>query len=66
MQPNNNNDNDDNNNPLGNLNSLARKAELIGSDVEMREHMNQRAKFHSIIEQYIQFVYYLPFDSAVH
>jgi len=23
-------------------------------------------KFHSIIEQYIQFVYYLPFDSAVH
>jgi len=23
-------------------------------------------KFHSIIEQYIQFVSYLPFDSAVH
>jgi len=56
------------------LRALARKAELIESDVEMSRCVrwccaarlwHHYYKFH-IIEQCIQFVYYLPFDFAVH
>jgi len=43
---------------------IQKDAELIGSDIEARLWYHYY-KFH-IIEQYIQFLHYLPFHSAVH